>query len=167
MNSIVQKYHDTYAEYAERRNALESIMLKKRNQIQKLEQDVAQLESKRKALRSPSWVDCVEEIAAHLARLYNKEWKVYGPFGVRAECIIYLGDQLDFDVTKDACASLTVTAQFGEQVFAVRYDTGKVLKEYPANTIAAWNNFGNETKLLPDDFEEIYRLFVYHPAVKD
>ena len=167
MNSIVQTYHDVYAKYSERRDMLESTILKKRNQILKLQQDVAMFESKRNALQCPSWTDCVEEIAAHLARLHNKEWKVYGPFGLRSECTIYLGDQPDFDITKDACASLTVIPKFGAQVFAIYYDAGKTLKEYPTNTIAAWNNFGNETKLLPDDFEEIYRLFVYYPAVED
>lgn len=167
MNGIVQKYHDAYAKYSERRDMLESTIFKKRNQILKLQQDMAMFESKRKALQCPSWTDCVEEIAAHLARLRNKEWKVYGPFGLRHECTIYLGDQPDFDVTKDACASLTVTPKFDAQVFAIYYDTGKILKEYPANSIAALNNFGNETLPLPDDWEEIYRLFEYHPAVKD
>lgn len=167
MNSIVQKYHQEYKRCAIRRAEIQNALDEKESVIRRLKREINLLKSDLSAYEPPRWTECIEELAAQLASLYGKTWKMYGPFGLRSACTICLGDRADFDINKGAYASLKVIPCFESDAFVLCYDTGKLLQEYPTGSIGALNGFGREELPLPDSLEEIYQLFAYHPAIEE
>lgn len=129
--------------------------------------DRAEMRLRKHREKTSSWIQMVvepiaKELCKHTGHKYSE---VFGPFGLRAETTIYLMDREDLRIYEKPTWSITLTPVFdfmGEEPdFRLRYDTGIVEKEYPRNSIGGLNNFGYETKELPDTIEEIAKLLRY------
>lgn len=53
-----------------------------------------------------------------------------------------------------------IVPDFNDDLLELRYDTGRVIRECPPNSIGALNNLGNETLPLPETLPEIAGLLI-------
>ena len=109
--------------------------------------------------KSPSWLDtAIRPLAADLSEATGLPARVSGPFGLRAECVIYLNE----NGAEGERKHLTVTPWFNcegkDTEIMLYYDTGEVKKEYAPNTLGDYNGMNNVMKRLPETLPEIVAL---------
>jgi len=101
----------------------------------------------------PHWTDHVLlPLIRDIGYRLELDYKVSGPFGMRAQCYISLVGEDD-----KAVYILSVVPCFqkcGTLIESIHYDTGEI-KE---GCIADLNGFNCITATLPDDYDEIIRL---------
>lgn len=95
-----------------------------------------------------SWLDgAIAALAIDLEEATGKPAEISGPYGLRAEVYIYVGD--DF---------IRLTPEFPEDGLKLYYDTGKTTNDYQPGTLGDWNGMNNVRAELPDTLEEIIKL---------
>ena len=109
--------------------------------------------------KNPSWLDtAIRPLAADLSEATGLPARVSGPFGLRAECVIYLNE----NGAEGERKCLTVTPWFNcegkDTEIMLYYDTGEVKKEYAPNTLGDYNGMNNVMKRLPETLPEIVAL---------
>lgn len=101
-----------------------------------------------------SWKDtAVNLLAADLAEATGEPVVISGPYGLRAEVVLYVGHNEEKKTGK--CITLTPYFNVESGEFHICYDTGKVEQKYAAGGLGDFNGFNNETALLPDTLDEI------------
>lgn len=109
--------------------------------------------------KNPSWLDtAIRPLAADLAEATGLTTRVSGPFGLRAECLIYLNE----NGAEGERKHITITPWFNcegqDTEIMLYYDTGEVKKEYAPNTLGDYNGMNNVMKRLPETLPEIVAL---------
>ena len=109
--------------------------------------------------KNPSWLDtAIRPLAADLAEATGLTARVSGPFGLRAECLIYLNE----NGAEGERKHITITPWFNcegqDTEIMLYYDTGEVKKEYAPNTLGDYNGMNNVMKRLPETLPEIVAL---------
>ena len=109
--------------------------------------------------KNPSWLDtAIRQLAADLAEATGLPARVSGPFGLRAECVIYLNE----NAAEGERKHITITPWFNcegqDTEIMLYYDTGEVKKEYAPNTLGDYNGMNNVMKRLPETLPEIVAL---------
>lgn len=109
--------------------------------------------------KNPSWLDtAIRPLAADLAEATGLTARVSGPFGLRAECLIYLNE----NGAEGERKHITITPWFNcegqDTEIMLYYDTGEVKKEYESNTLGDYNGMNNVMKRLPETLPEIVAL---------
>ena len=101
----------------------------------------------------------IDPLGRHLARTRGLHLYMMGPFGIRAACTIVLYGDKRVQPLKQEHWSITVMPLFNdEDQLEIWYDTFRVVREYPPDSIGAMNNMGNELLSLPDTTKEILAL---------
>jgi len=108
---------------------------------------------------NPKWMNtCIRPLAADLEELTGLKAEVSGPYGLRAECVIYLNK----DGGEGNRKYLVLTPDFYHKDNHIEiqffYDTGETDERYPANSLGDYNGFNNVSARLPDTLEEIAAL---------
>lgn len=95
------------------------------------------------------WLDgAVAALAVDLEEVTGKHVEISGPFGLRAEVLLYVGD--DF---------IRLTPAFPEaEGFKLYYDTGETTNAYQPGMLGDWNGMNNVSAPLPDTLDEIIKL---------
>lgn len=119
-----------------------------------------------------SWVDGIlvplgKEI---MKRKGFKFYETYGPFGWNCECSIYFANERrgkgrtrgesDIDICHVDTYSLTFRPN-------MTYRTGKQMKLYPENSIAALNGDNDIFEKLPEDIDDIIKLLHFSKGRND
>lgn len=109
--------------------------------------------------KNPSWLDtAIRPLAADLAEATGLPARVSGPFGLRAECLIYLNE----NGAEGERKHITITPWFNcegqDTEIMLYYDTGEVKKEYEPHTLGDYNGMNNVMKRLPETLPEIVAL---------
>lgn len=95
-----------------------------------------------------TWRDtAVAALAADIEKATGKPVKISGPFGLRAEVVIEVGD-----------GYLLVTPEFDNGNLKLFCDTGEVTNEYPEESLGCWNNMHHVRVPLPDSMDEILKM---------
>lgn len=108
---------------------------------------------------NPKWINaCIRPLAADLGEMTGLKAEVSGPYGLRAECVIYLNK----DGGKGERKFIVLTPHFyhaGNYIeIEFFYDTGETEERYEPNTLGDYNGFNNISAKLPDTLEEIAAL---------
>lgn len=143
----MENMNELYAAYAEKRGELKKITTK----IEKHTAAIARLEKKRDKLWDTcGWVKMLVYPLADALKDFTgaEKYKVYGPFGLRADCSIYVkkGNML---------GEITLTF---DSNWRLHYDTGEKDGSYERGSIGDLNGFDNVTAPLPDSVSEIAAL---------
>lgn len=95
-----------------------------------------------------SWRDSAAvALAADLRKVTGEPTKISGPFGLRSEIIIDVGQKC-----------ITITPEFNDNFgFMIFCDTGARTNEYPEESLGGWNNMNNVQIPLPDTLDEIVK----------
>lgn len=111
-----------------------------------------------------------EHAVMPLARLLAREKGLLlyflGPFGIRAACTIILYADKHKPALEQEHWSITVMPHFSEEGLELWYDTYRVIKDYPPDSIGALNNMGNEALPLPNTTKEILTLMEHSNGIK-
>lgn len=114
-----------------------------------------------------TWKDgAVMPLARLLAREKGLLLYFMGPFGIRAACTIILYADRHVEPLKQEHWSITIMPHFGDTGLELRYDTYRVIHEYPPGSIGALNNMGNEQLPLPDTTKEILALMKHSEGIR-
>lgn len=109
--------------------------------------------------KNPSWLDvAIRPLAADLAEVTGLPARVSGPFGLRAECVIYLNETGEKGKRKRIVITPWFNCKDKETEIMLCYDTGEMESDYAPNTLGAWNGMNNVTKRLPETLLEIVAL---------
>lgn len=99
---------------------------------------------------SARWLDsAIAALAVDLEEFTKEPVEVSGPFGLRAEVTIKVGD----------CYT-TLTPSFVNG-FKLYYDTGEYIERYPPQSLGDWNGLNNVQAPLPDTFAEIFAVMTH------
>ena len=94
------------------------------------------------------WKDtAIAALAADIEKATGKPVKVSGPFGLRAEVVVEVGD-----------GYLLVTPEFDNGNLKIFCDTGEVTNDYPPESLGSWNNMHHVRVPLPDSMDEILKM---------
>lgn len=94
------------------------------------------------------WKDtAIAALAADIEKATGKPVKVSGPFGLRAEVVVEVGD-----------GYLLVTPEFDNGNLKILCDTGEVTNDYPPESLGSWNNMHHVRVPLPDSMDEILKM---------
>lgn len=97
---------------------------------------------------SASWLDsAIAALAVDLEEATGKPTEISGPFGLRAEVWITVGD--DF---------IRLTPEFPDGKLKLYYDTGEMADRYQPGTLGDFNGMNNVRAPLPDTLDEIIGL---------
>lgn len=95
------------------------------------------------------WMEtAIFPLAVDIEELTGQPVSVSGPFGLRAEVYIKLGESI-----------LTVTPGFRDGRLELYYDTGRTIGRYEPLTLGDFNGFNNEQARLPERLEDVAALF--------
>ncbi len=95
-----------------------------------------------------SWLDtAITPLAVDLEEATGKPVEISGPFGLRAEVWVKVGE--DF---------IRLTPEFPEGGFKLYYDTGETTSTFQPGTLGDFNGMNNVSAPLPDTLEEIIKL---------
>ena len=105
------------------------------------------------------WYDtAIMALATDLQQATGLTAKASGPFGLRAECPIYLNEGGGTGERK----VIYITPNFESSPAGTRltlyYDTGETTKTYAPGTMGDLNGFNNLSERLPDTLEDILPL---------
>lgn len=168
INTIISDYVNKLQTQKAIEEQIQADIEKAKKTIERAEKRIERLEAKQVKFerKHPSWVkEIVETLATKLANRLNKNYEIYGPFGLRCETSIYLFDHADKGITEQETWSIQITPgrlDLGE----IYYDTGVVTKDFRSDTIGYMNGMNNECKPLPDDIEDIIKLLRHSGADK-
>lgn len=97
---------------------------------------------------SASWLDsAVAALAVDLEEATGENTEISGPFGLRAEVWIDVGENF-----------IRITPEFPDNQLKLYYDTGEVGDTYQPGTLGDFNGMNNVRAPLPDTLEEILKL---------
>lgn len=95
------------------------------------------------------WMDAaIFPLAVDLEELTGQPVSVSGPFGLRAEVYIKLGE-----------STLIITPGFKDNQLELYYDTGRTTGRYEPLTCGDFNGLNNEQARLPGKLEDVAALF--------
>lgn len=101
-----------------------------------------------------SWLDsAVAALAIDLEESTGEPVEIGGPFGLRAEVYITVGEK-----GAEGRRFLRVTPEFPDGGFKLHYDTGETVERYGAGTLGDWNGMNNVSAPMPDTLEEIIQI---------
>lgn len=101
-----------------------------------------------KAKTKVRWRDtAIAALAADIEKATGKPVRVSGPFGLRAEVVVEVGDEY-----------LLVTPEFDNGNLKIFCDTGEVTNDYPPESLGSWNNMHHVRVPLPDSMDEILKM---------
>lgn len=120
-------------------------------------------------IKMPFWYDeVVVPMVESIATMKGKKPYILGPYGIGSKVSITLHSPFDEDSCRlidftDA-ESLTVepcfeTTEDGSIALHLRYETGEVDTTYPEGSLGAYNELNRVTEPLPDEPDEISKLF--------
>jgi len=102
----------------------------------------------KKQQKTVNWIDsAVAALAADLEKAMESPVKISGPFGLRAEVYVDVGDNY-----------ILLTPDFCRERLSLYFDTGEVTNEHAPNTIGAINGMNNVRARLPDTLDEIIKV---------
>lgn len=105
------------------------------------------------------WFDiAVVALAVDLEEATGLKARVSGPFGLRAECPIYLNEEGEPGERKVIYITPWFDSTKGETELVLYYDTGEVKNNYAPGTLGELNGMNNVMERLPDTLEEIVAL---------
>ena len=120
-------------------------------------------------IKIPFWYDeVVVPIVEHIAQTKGKKAYITGPCGLGSKVYITLHDPFDDDgcrlVDFTDAETLTVeplfdTPEDGNISLHLLYETGEVDTTFPEGSLGAYNGLNRVTKRLPDELDEVARLF--------
>lgn len=160
METIKNKYVESYRLYQEERNALDEKIAKRHEDIARAERSIERLNKKKLELEHPSWVEMlVKPIAEKFSEEFGLSYDIYGPFGIRAYVTIYWMENKEISIVEQPTKSLTLEP-FDLEKGQLYYETGKKREGvcYHPNSIGAMNGMDREVLPLPDSFDEIKAL---------
>lgn len=109
--------------------------------------------------KNPHWLDTsIRPLAADLAEATKLAAKVSGPFGLRAECVIYLNENGAEGKRKYLVITPWFNCEDEETEIILCYDTGEVKNKYEPNTLGDFNGMNNVMKRLPETLPEIVSI---------
>lgn len=95
-----------------------------------------------------SWLDsAIASLAVDLEEATGKQAEISGPFGIRAEVWISVGDNF-----------IRLTPEFPDGQLKLYYDTGEMENTYQPGTLGDFNGMNNVREPVPDTLEEIVKL---------
>lgn len=120
-------------------------------------------------IKSPFWLnEVIVPLAEYISNRKGKKPYILGPYGIGSKVSITLHSPFD----EDSCRlidftdveSLTVepcfeTTEDGFIALHFRYETGEVDTTYPEGSLGAYNELNRVTEPLPDEPDEISKLF--------
>ena len=108
----------------------------------------------------PDWKDVVlKKMARQIADAHGFCYEVQGPAGLGSRCFITLFSDKDKRPIDQEHKLLIVQPIFEDDKLRFGYETGRKIGRYEKGTVGFENGLDNEVLPLPDDLEEIYRLF--------
>lgn len=158
INEIKEKYMNECAMADQKRKENYEKIAANNAKIAELKMQNGKLEQQ--SYIAPSWVtSLVIPIAEELAKQYNLEYEIFGPFGMNGRTSIYLMEDEKVDILKQKTKSITL--QPGKLTIGeLYYETGekKEGKNFKPTSIAGMNGFDQEIKRLPETIEEIISI---------
>lgn len=92
------------------------------------------------------WLDAaIAPLAVDLEERTGEPVEISGPFGLRAEVYIKVGEK----------RFINVTPEFPDGGFRLYYDTGRMSGDYQPGTLGDFNGMNNIREPLPDTLDEI------------
>ncbi|ADO59911.1 hypothetical protein [Paenibacillus polymyxa] len=147
-------------------NFIDRNIEKKQDKICKLQEGIKKLQKRRQKIKYPSWVsEVIEVLAQQLAIKMNKHYKVFGPFGLRAETTIYLFDDESESIAEQSTWSVRITPgdlEKGEFF----YDTDELTRETKLNSPGFLNGMKIVIKPLPETVDDIVEVLMYRKKIK-
>lgn len=98
----------------------------------------------------------IDMLAADLQEKTGMKARVSGPFGLRAECPIYLNE----DAGKGEGYFIVIIPSFKRDTLELYYDTGETKIRFDPGTIGDINGFNNVIQRLPDTLDEIIQCLI-------
>ncbi|MBP1309166.1 hypothetical protein JOD82_002186 [Paenibacillus sp. 1182] len=161
MKKIIYNYISRVELANKELNFIDCSIEKKRDKISKLQEGINKLQKRRQKIKHPSWVsDIIEVLAQQLATKMDKHFKLFGPFGLRAETTIYLFDDESKSITEQSTWSIRITPgdlDKGE----LFYDTDELTQETKPNSSGLLNGMKIVIKPLPETIDEIIERLMY------
>ena len=134
---------------------------KHRDAIQQLNQEKEEVRSKLNANPIPGWIEIFKDLGKVLEVKTGKKCQVIGPFGLCSRCYIDLLEHDDDYPYKNPILSLEIEPDFHhEDIIRFLYCTGEEEENYPKGSIGAESGMNRKTAPLPNDIDEILKLFV-------
>lgn len=134
--------------------------------IEKRHQQIQRLEKKKEKISSdcPNWIEeVIRPLALEISAKLNQYCDVKGPFGIRAEAIIYIVEDPDVSILDQGSRSITITPNWNEDGdMDFWYDTGEETDNFEKGTIGFLNGMNNITALLPDSVDDIIKLLKWN-----
>lgn len=109
------------------------------------------------------WYDiAIVSLAADLGERIGQTARASGPFGLRAECPIYINEKGKPGERRVIYLTPWFDSSKGETELMLYYDTGETKNDYAPGTLGEINGMNNVMKRLPDTLEEIISLLRFY-----
>lgn len=159
MKKLKENFANEMKIAVEKREEIDSKLEKNEEKIKKLQRQQGKLIEKRSSIELPSWMDTVLiPLAKELARRYELEYDIYGPFGSNARTTIYLmKDKSLISIVNPEAKSITIRPSNLKIDAEFFYEAGKKKESEncTTNSIPTLNGYDMELKPLPETIEEI------------
>ena len=134
---------------------------KHRDAIQQLNKDKEEVQHKLNANPIPDWTEIFRDLGKELEVKTGKKCKVIGPFGLCSRCYIDLLEPDDDYPYKKPIQTLEIEPDFHhEDIIRFLYCTGEEEEICPKGSVGAMSGMNRKTAPLPDDIDEVLKLFV-------
>lgn len=169
----MQKFKNDYLErtkkYEVERNELDQKVMKRQEDINRAERSIQRLNKKISKLDRPSWVDTlIIPLAESLAKEFQMDYEIFGPFGLGARTSIYWKKDKKLSITEQETKSITLLPT-NLELAQLYYETGHKRDDvhYQPRSIGALNGMDNEILPLPDSMEDIIKIIERKYAEKE
>lgn len=104
--------------------------------------------------------EVLEPLAQELAKRAGKKGiLLFGPYGTRSHACIVLVNSPESSRYEEGALELTVVPEFEDGHMVFWYMTGETCEEYESGTMGEINRLNYIIEKLPDEAEEILKLF--------
>lgn len=153
----IEQYRLAKHKFNEQYKSLSDKIARQKEICDQAQKKIIALQEELNNLKYPSvYESVVVPLAEELAKHFNTEFDIYGPFGLMGEIIIVLMKDTMKSISEQPTISLTL--RISDDV--VLYDTGKRINRYSKGSIGELNGMNKVFKPLPMDFDEIVKLCV-------
>lgn len=164
MSNFYDKFKSEKDEFISKTKELNDKKIRIEGQIEKKEKQLRKINDQLNNISYVGTYRLIELLAEELSRIFHLEYKIYGPFGINAESIIYFMKDKKKDICSCPTISLTLRPLAVEGNDWLQYWTGEKIDRYKEGTIGYWNNCNDVYVPLPEYISKI--LNILSPKIK-